>query len=120
MVVAGTGVSNVFGCLIPMYLSFMFFIVGLIVFTMARNMPVIIVGRILEGLGAGGLDVLNEIILASIPTLKERPTFLGFFTIPTLCGVFSGYVTWRWIGRINLLLSAVRSPPPGTVCARAS
>ncbi|KAI0159391.1 hypothetical protein BJ166DRAFT_593576 [Pestalotiopsis sp. NC0098] len=56
---------------------------------MARNMPVMIVGRILEDLGAGGLDVLNEIILASIAMLKERPTYLGFFAIPTLCRVFS-------------------------------
>lgn len=84
----------------------MFFIVRLIVFTMARNMPVMIVGRILEDLGAGGLDVLNEIILASIAMLKERPTYLGFFAIPTLCCVFSEYVT-RWIDRINLPLSAV-------------
>ena len=69
-------------------------------------MTVLIVGRVLQGLGAGGLDVLNEIILADITTLKERPLYLGLFAIPMLGGtvlgpimggLFAEYVTWRWM-----------------------
>lgn len=100
----------------PLYTSYFFFIVGSIIFGLSQNMTVLIAGRTLQGLGAGGLDVLNEIILADITTLKERPMYLGYFSIPMLGGtvlgpilggVFSQYVTWRWIGWINLPLSAV-------------
>lgn len=104
------------GRLMPLYASFLFFIVGSIVFAVAQDMTVLILGRVLEGLGAGGLDVLNEIILADITTLKERPMYLGYFSIPMfggtvlgpiLGGALSQYVTWRWIGWINLPLSTI-------------
>ena len=68
-------------------------------------------GRVLQGLGAGGLDVLSEIILADITSLKERPLYLGLYALPMagggVCGpiigaAFSEFVNWRWIGWINL------------------
>ena len=76
-------------------------------------MAVLIVSRVLQGLGGGGLDVLGEIILADITTLKERPIYLGLFSIPMaeggVCGsiigaAFSEFVSWRWIGWVNLPL----------------
>lgn len=79
-------------------------------------MPFLIVGRILQGLGGGGLDVLSEIILTDITTLKERPLYLGLYALPMagggVCGpiigaAFSEYVDWRWIGWVNLPIIAV-------------
>lgn len=79
-------------------------------------MPVLIVGRMLQGLGGGGLDVLSEIILTDITSLKERPLFLGLYALPMagggVCGpligaAFSEFVDWRWIGWINLPIIAV-------------
>lgn len=79
-------------------------------------MPVLIMGRILQGLGGGGLDVLSEIILADITSLKERPLFLGLYALPMagggVCGpiigaAFSEFVDWRWIGWINLPIIVV-------------
>jgi MFS family permease len=111
-----TSVSNVMGRKMPLYISYLLFITGSIVFGLSQSMDVLIVGRTLQGFGAGGLDVLNEIILADITTLKERPMYLGYFSIPMLAGtvlgpvlggVFSQDVSWRWIGWINLPLSAV-------------
>lgn len=40
-------------------------------------MPTLIAGRLLQGLGGGGLDALNEILIVDITTLKERPLYLG-------------------------------------------
>ena len=109
-------ISDVLGRKIPLYAAFLFFFIGSIVFGVANNMPVLIVGRILQGLGGGGLDVLSEIILADITSLKERPLYLGLYALPMagggVCGpiigaAFSEFVDWRWIGWINLPIIAV-------------
>lgn len=106
-----TSVSDVIGRKIPLYISFVLFLVGSIVFAQAHSMAVLILGRVLQGLGGGGLDVLGEVILADITTLKERPLYLGLFSLPmaggAICGPIVGaalaqYVSWRWIGWINL------------------
>ena len=49
-------------------------------------------GRILQGLGGGGLDVLGEVILANLTTLKERPLYLGLFSLPIAGGGIYGPV----------------------------
>ena len=111
-----TSVSNVLGRMVPLYASFLLFVIGSIVLAIAKDMAVLIVGRILQGLGAGGLDVLNEIILADITTLNERPLYLGMLAIPMaggsvlgpiMGGLFSEYAGWRWIGWVNLPISAL-------------
>ncbi|KAL4968632.1 MFS-type transporter sphD [Aspergillus stella-maris] len=108
-----TSLSDVLGRKIPLYASFIVFLTGSIVFAVANNMSVLIVGRVLQGLGGGGLDVLGEVVLADITTLKERPLYLGLFSIPmaggAICGPIVGAAlaenaTWRWIGWINLPL----------------
>ena len=79
-------------------------------------MSVFIIGRILQGLGGGGLDVLSEIILTDMTTLKERPVYLGLYALPMagggVCGPLIGaalseFVDWRWIGWINLPIIAI-------------
>ncbi|KAF2829297.1 MFS general substrate transporter [Ophiobolus disseminans] len=111
-----TSASDVLGRKGPLYASFFWFTLGSILFATAPNMAVLIASRAIQGLGAGGLDVLNEIILADITTLKERPLYLGYLAIPMaggsilgpiVGGLFSEYVTWRWIGWINLPISAL-------------
>lgn len=111
-----TSISNVLGRTAPFYLAFLFFLLGSLVFALAPNMPVLIVGRILQGIGGGGLDVLSEVILVDITSLKERPLYLGLFALPmaggAVCGpligaAFSEYVDWRWIGWVNLPFAAV-------------
>jgi MFS family permease len=76
-------------------------------------MKTVIVGRILQGLGGGGIDVLVSIILADMTTLCERSKYLGLMAIPSAIGTimgpfvgafFSTYLSWRWIGWINLPL----------------
>ncbi|KAI0197895.1 major facilitator superfamily domain-containing protein [Astrocystis sublimbata] len=104
-------VSDVFGRKQPLYASMVLFSIGTIVFATAQTMSTIVAGRLIQGLGAGGLDVLEEIILADITTLKERPLYLGVLAIaiaigtisgPIIGALFSELVDWRWIGWINL------------------
>ncbi|KAI2473535.1 major facilitator superfamily domain-containing protein [Annulohypoxylon bovei var. microspora] len=111
-----TSISNAMGRIMLLYSSFFFFTISSIVFSVAQDTGILITGRVIQGLGGGGLDVLNEIILADMTALKERPSYLGYLSIPIsvgtilgliLGGLFSQYATWRWIGWINLPVSAI-------------
>lgn len=106
-----TSFSDICGRKIPLYMAFALFGIGSIVFAVANNMAVLIVGRVHQGLGGGGLDVLSEVIVADITTLQERAVYIGLLSLPMAAGciagpilgaVFSEFVTWRWIGWINL------------------
>ncbi|RYP58829.1 hypothetical protein DL771_011105 [Monosporascus sp. 5C6A] len=70
-------------------------------------MNVLVVGRLLQGLGTGRLDVLQVIILSDITTLRERPFWLGLESVPVAAGsifrpllaaLFAEHASWRWIG----------------------
>jgi hypothetical protein len=110
--------SDIFGRKAPLYVAYLFFLAGSLAFALAPNMGSVIAGRLLQGLGGGGLDVLSEIIVTDMTTLQERPLYLGLVAIPTAIGsvlgptvggLFSSLVTWRWLGWINLPLLAISS-----------
>lgn len=114
-----TTISDTFGRKTPLYVAFLLFAVGSLAFALAQNMATIIAGRVLQGLGGGGLDLLGEIIVADITTLQERSLYLGLMALPialgtilgpTIGALFSSFVSWRWIGWINLPLLGVAFP----------
>ncbi|KAI1800539.1 MFS general substrate transporter [Daldinia bambusicola] len=112
-------ISDVFGRKPPLYVAFLLFTAGALSFSLAKNMAAVIAGRVVQGLGGGGLDVLGEIIVSDMTSLKERPLYLGIMALPiaigsiigpTIGALFSDYVTWRWIGWINLPFLGVAFP----------
>ncbi|KAK7217110.1 hypothetical protein V2G26_005113 [Clonostachys chloroleuca] len=112
-------ISDIFGRKPPLYLSIGLFFIGSILFAIASNMDVLIAGRVLQGLGGGGIDVIVTVTIADMTTLKERAKYLGILAIPSAVGnilgpfigaLFSTYVTWRWIGWINLPILGLGFP----------
>ncbi|KAJ5675685.1 hypothetical protein N7462_008582 [Penicillium macrosclerotiorum] len=112
-------VSDAFGRKVPLYISMAFFFLGSIIFAVARNMNNVIAGRVLQGFGGGGIDVLASVILADMTTLQERSKYIGLMAIPMAIGnilgptvgaLFANYVTWRWIGWINLPFLGIGTP----------
>ncbi|KAI0104838.1 major facilitator superfamily domain-containing protein [Nemania sp. FL0031] len=110
--------SDIFGRKPLLYVAYLFFLAGSLAFALAPNMGSVIAGRLLQGLGGGGLDVLSEIIITDMTTLQERSLYLGLMAIPTAVGsvlgptvggLFSSLVTWRWLGWINLPLLGISS-----------
>lgn len=83
-------ISNAFGRKPPFYISMGLFFVGSILFATAQNMGTIIAGRVLQGLGGGGIDVLVQVILADMTTLEERSKYLGLMAIPSAVGNIMG------------------------------
>lgn len=97
----------------------MLFAAGSLAFALAHSMRTLIAGRVLQGIGGGGIDVLAEVILADITTLEERSLWLGLMGIPIAVGnimgpiisaLFTAHVSWRWLGWLNLPVLGVSFP----------
>lgn len=91
--------------------SLVFFSVGAIVAALAKNFSVLLTGRTIQGIGAGGIISLTEIIITDLVPLRERGKWFGYqsfvwalgsVTGPIVGGTFAQNVTWRWIFWINL------------------
>lgn len=86
------------------------FAVGSAICGGAQNGAVLIAGRIVQGLGTGGIDLFAEMILCDIVPLRKRGPYLAIkhvaFAIgttlgPLLGGVFAEH-GWRWCFLINI------------------
>ncbi|WP_306574924.1 MDR family MFS transporter [Isoptericola croceus] len=92
------------------------FFLGSVLCGAAWSMGALIAGRVLQGLGAGAVMPTSLTIAADIYTLEERAKTQGYLASvwaissvvgPTLGGVFSEFVSWRWIFFVNVPLCAV-------------
>lgn len=79
-------------------------------------MAVMIAGRVIQGVGAGGINVLIEVIVCDLVPLRQRGTYLaaifGLVAIGTALGPFFGglivqYSNWRWVFYLNLPVGGV-------------
>lgn len=107
--------SDVLGRKVPLYAATVIFTAGTIIFALANQMIILIVGRLIQGLGGGGLYVLQDIILTDMTNLKERPLYLGLISLAMATGTITGPIigalfsnfNWRWIGWVNLPIIGV-------------
>ncbi|KAI2026499.1 hypothetical protein LOY97_003940 [Ophidiomyces ophidiicola] len=108
--------ANVFGRRWPMIIATVLFVVGSGVSGGAANMGQMIAGRALQGLGAGGINVLIEIIVCDLIPLRERGNYLslvfGVIALGTALGPFFGglivqHTSWRWVFYLNLPVGGV-------------
>ncbi|SDZ14124.1 MDR family MFS transporter [Herbiconiux ginsengi] len=87
------------------------FMVGSILCGFAWSMPALIAFRALQGLGAGAVQPMALTIAGDIYTVAERAKTQGYLASvwavssvigPTLGGLFSEFVSWRWIFFVNV------------------
>jgi EmrB/QacA subfamily drug resistance transporter len=91
------------------------FVLGSLLCGFAWGMTALIVFRLIQGLGAGAIAPTGMTILGDIYSMQERAVVQGYVASvwaiaaligPTLGGVFSDTIGWRWIFFVNLPLGA--------------
>lgn len=92
------------------------FLLGSILAGAAWNMTSLIVFRVVQGLGAGAAAPMSMTIVGDLYTVAERALVQGYIASvwaiasvvgPALGGVFSQFLTWRWIFWVNIPLCLI-------------
>lgn len=77
----------------------------------ATSSDMLIAGRAVQGIGAGGLNMLIDVIICDLVPLRERGMYVGLLfmivTVGSACGpVVGGAIvdntSWRWVFYFNL------------------
>lgn len=83
---------------------------------LAWSMPALIAGRVLQGIGAGAIQPIGLTVIGDLYSVAERAKVQGYVASvwaassvlgPTVGGVVSEYLSWRWIFLVNLPLGAL-------------
>ncbi|KAH0828707.1 Mfs1.2 [Lanmaoa asiatica] len=110
------GLAQTFGRRPTILMTIGFFALGSGICGGAKSMNMLIAGRIIQGLGGGGIQSLTEIILADLVTLRERGAYVGLYGFtwcvatsmgPVVGGSLAARGQWRWLFYLNLPISLV-------------
>ncbi|KAF9347798.1 hypothetical protein BGX26_000749 [Mortierella sp. AD094] len=103
--------SDIFGRKSAILFANILFLAGSAVSGWATSMNMLIIGRGVAGIGAGGLIPMAFIIISDMLDMRERSKYIGsvsgvhaFSSVigPLLGGTFVDHATWRWSFWINL------------------
>lgn len=98
--------SDRYGPKAPLYAAVALFVAGLVIAGLATSMPMLVAGRLVQGLGTGGQTVALYVVVARVyPASLHGRVFAAFsaaWVVPSLIGPFlagavTEYLHWRWV-----------------------
>ena len=106
-------ISDIHGRRVTLLIAISMYMLGSLVCALAPNMFVLILGRVLHGLGGGGLTSTGMVVLGDVAAPKERGKYYGYFSVtyttagacgPALGGLIAEYLHWSVIFWMNIPL----------------
>ncbi|KIW83293.1 hypothetical protein Z517_02538 [Fonsecaea pedrosoi CBS 271.37] len=92
------------------------FMAGSLIAALCNSIGLLIGGRVIQGIGGGGLVTLVYICIGDLFSMRERPKYFGILGMvwaiasgvgPVVGGAFTEGVSWRWCFYINLPLDGL-------------
>ncbi|MBN6149549.1 MFS transporter [Xanthomonas sp. AmX2] len=98
--------SDARGPAAPLWSGLACFVCGLLLAGWATHMPMLLAGRLVQGLGAGAISVALYVLVARLYPEPMRPRIFAAFSAgwvvpsligPSISGLIVEHVGWRWV-----------------------
>lgn len=121
--------SDIFGRRAVLTFCIVFFLIGIIVSSVSHNFTTMLVGRTIQGVGGGGIVLLNDIVITDLVPMRQRGAYfgiigaiwgLGSVTGPVIGGALALDATWVSRVKTRLKLEQIMLIKRNTQCRDGS
>jgi EmrB/QacA subfamily drug resistance transporter len=109
-------ISDIRGRRSALCIALALYLAGSLICALAPNFLLLVAGRVVQGVGGGGLTALSMVVLGDVASPKERGKYYGWFSAtytaagalgPLLGGLIAEHLHWSMLFWMNLPLGLI-------------